>query len=153
MKNICFQMSRKAWLAFFMVLCLALPAVAQKITVTGTVTDPDGEPLIGATVKDKSNPAIGVATNIDGQYTIQIAADGTLEVSYVGYNVQEVPVEGRTVIDIQLAENSLMLQEVVAIGYGAVKKSDATGSVAIVKPDEIEAGIATSAQDLLVGST
>ena len=145
MKNIFFQMSRKDWLAFFMVLCLALPAVAQKITVTGTVTDPDGEPLIGATVKDKSNPAIGVATNIDGQYTIQIAADGTLEVSYVGYNVQEVPVEGRTVIDIQLAENSLMLQEVVAIGYGAVKKSDATGSVAIVKPDEIEAGIATSA--------
>ena len=153
MKNICFQMSRKAWLALVMVLCLALPAVAQKITVTGTVTDAEGEPLIGATVKDKANPAIGTATDIDGNFSIQIAPDGTLEVSYVGYNNMDVPVEGRTNINIVMAENSMMLQEVVAIGYGAVKKSDATGSVSIVKPDEIEAGIATSAQDLLVGST
>jgi len=146
-------MSRKAWLALTMVLCLALPALAQKITVTGTVTDSTGEPLIGASVKDKANPTNGTATDIDGNFSIQIAADGTLEVSYIGYNPQDVAVEGRTRINITLSENSTVLQEVVAIGYGAVKKSDATGSVAIVKPDEVEAGIATSAQDLLVGQT
>lgn len=153
MKNICFRMSRKAWLALTMVLCLALPALAQKITVTGTVTDSTGEPLIGASVKDKANPTIGTATDIDGNFSIQIASNGTLEVSYIGYNPQDVAVEGRTHIEIVLSENSTVLQEVVTIGYGAVKKSDATGSVAIVKPDEVEAGIATSAQDLLVGQT
>ncbi|MDE7236972.1 MAG: SusC/RagA family TonB-linked outer membrane protein [Paramuribaculum sp.] len=136
-----------------MVLCLALPALAQKITVTGTVTDSTGEPLIGASVKDKANPTIGTATDIDGNFSIQIASNGTLEVSYIGYNPQDVAVEGRTHIEIVLSENSTVLQEVVTIGYGAVKKSDATGSVAIVKPDEVEAGIATSAQDLLVGQT
>ena len=151
MKNVCFNLSRRAWLVLVMVLCLTLPALAQKITVTGTVTDPEGEPLIGASVV--SNGGTGAATDIDGNFRLEVAPDAILTVSYVGYNTQEIAVEGRTHIDIVMSENSMVLGEVVAIGYGAVKKSDATGSVALVKPDEIEAGIATSAQDLLVGAT
>ena len=152
MKNICFQMNRKAWLALVMVLCLSFPALAQKITVSGTVTDPTGEPLIGASVlvQGTSN---GVATDFDGNYSISVDANGTLSVSYVGYETQSIAVAGRTTVNVVLQENSVMLSEVVAIGYGAVKKSDATGSVAVIKPDEIEAGISTSAQDMLVGAS
>lgn len=151
MKNECIQLTRRGWLALTMVLCLAFPALAQTITVTGTVTDTEGEPLIGASIVAKQGE--GVSTDIDGNYRINVAPDGVLIVSYVGYKPQEIPVDGRTKIDIVMETNSVVLNEVVAIGYGAVRKSDATGSVSLVKPDEIEAGIATSAQDLLVGAT
>ena len=151
MKNICFQMNRKAWLSLVMVLCLSFPALAQKITVSGTVTDPTGEPLIGASVLAQGTSA-GVATDIDGNYRLDVDANGTIVVSYVGFDTQTISVDGRSTINVELKENSVELQEVVAIGYGVVKKSDATGSVTMVKPDEIEAGLATSAQDLLVGA-
>lgn len=152
MKSICYQVSRKAWLAAFFAVCVAFPALAQKITVTGTVVDPTGEPLIGASVLVQGE-SLGTATDIDGNYTISAPSDGTLTFSYVGYNTETVPVNGRTTIDVTLTENSVMLGEVVAIGYGVVKKSDATGSVAVIKPDDIDAGIATSTQDLLVGAS
>ena len=152
MKNICFQMTRKAWLAIALVLCLSFPALAQKTTVTGTVVDYEGEPAIGASViaEGTSN---GVATDFDGNFSIDVAPNAVLVVSYVGCETQRVPVDGRTHIDVTLKSNAVVLNEVVAIGYGTVKKSDATGSVAVVKPDEIEAGLATSAQDMLVGAT
>ena len=152
MKNICFQMNRKAWLALIMVLCLSFPALAQKITVTGTVMDPAGEPLTGASVVVKGT-TIGEQADLDGNFTLSVEPNATIVVSYVGYNTKEVPVDGQTKLSIVLEENSVLLGEVVAIGYGAVKKSDATGSVAVIKPDEIEAGISTSAQDMLVGAS
>ncbi|MBO5779832.1 MAG: TonB-dependent receptor [Muribaculaceae bacterium] len=144
-------MTRKAWLALSMVLCLTFPALAQKTTVTGTVVDPVGEPLIGASVIAEGTTS-GVATDFDGNFTIDVAPDATLVVSYVGYNTQRVLVEGRSHIDVTMSENAVLLNEVVAIGYGVVKKSDATGSVAVIKPDDIEAGISTSTQELLVGA-
>ncbi len=152
MKNICHQMTRKVWLAALLTLCFSFPALAQKITVSGTVIDPEGEPLIGASVLVKGE-TLGTATNIDGEYTISVPSDGILVFSYVGYDTQEISVNGQTTLNVSMKENSLMLDEVVAIGYGTVKKSDATGSVATVKPSEIEAGLATSAQDLLVGAS
>ena len=152
MKNICFQMSRKVWLAALLAVCFAFPALAQKITVTGTVIDPEGEPLIGASVLVQGE-SMGTATDIDGRYSISVPSDGTLVFSYVGYETQDVAVNGQTVIDVKMTENSLVLGEVVAIGYGVVKKSDATGSVAVIKPDDIEAGIATTASDMLVGAS
>ena len=145
-------MNRKAWLTLVMVLCLSFPALAQKITVSGTVTDPTGEPLFGASVHVQGT-GNGVATDFDGNYTIKVDANGTLEVSYVGFKTQSVAVNGQTTINVVLQEDSEVLGEVVVIGYGAVKKSDATGSVAVIKPDEIEAGISTSAQDMLVGAS
>ncbi|MCF0213180.1 MAG: carboxypeptidase-like regulatory domain-containing protein, partial [Muribaculaceae bacterium] len=141
-------MSRKAVLAVIAMLCLALPALAQKITVTGTVVDSTGEPLIGASVVEQGTTN-GTATDIDGNYTINVAGNATLVFSYVGCNTQEVAVNGRNRIDVTMEENSVMLKEVVAIGYGVVKKSDATGSVSVIRPDDVEAATAKSVQDLL----
>ncbi len=133
-------------------LLCAIGATAQSITVRGTVVDPSGEPLIGASILAEGT-SVGTATDIGGNYAINVNPDATLVFSYVGYDPQSVAVKGRTTIDVTMKENSVMLNEVVAIGYGVVKKSDATGSVAVVKPDEIEAGLATSVQDMLVGQT
>lgn len=133
-------------------LLCALGASAQSITVSGVVSDPDNEPLIGASILVEGTTT-GTATNIDGEYTINCAPNATLVVSYVGYDTKRVAVNDRTIINIQLESGAIALNEVVAIGYGAVKKSDATGSVAVIKPDEIEAGIAVSTQDLLVGAS
>ncbi len=152
MKNICFQMNRKTWLTLLLAFCLSLPALAQKIAVQGTVVDAAGEPLIGASVMPQGT-TYGTATDFDGKFRIEVAPNATLVVSYVGYTTQNVPVDGRTQIKIELKDSSINLDEVVAIGYGVVKKSDATGSVSMVKPSEVQAGLATSAQDLLVGQT
>ena len=151
MKNICFQMmNRKTLLVMLLSLCMSLPALAQKITVQGTVVDETGETLIGASVMVKGS-AVGVATDFEGTFRVEVAPDATLVVSYVGYNPKEVKVDGRTTIKVELEPNSAVLDEVVAIGYGTVKKEDATGSVSTIKPGEIQAGLATSVQDLLVG--
>lgn len=152
MKNICFQMSRKAWITMIMVMIASFPALAQKITVSGTVTDEFGDPLLGASVLVQG-ASTGVATDFDGNYTVEVDKSGALVFSYVGCITQTVPVNGQTTINVTLKENSTVLDAVVAIGYGTVKKEDATGSVAVIKPDEIEAGIATSAQDMLVGAS
>ncbi|MCM1336486.1 MAG: TonB-dependent receptor [Candidatus Amulumruptor caecigallinarius] len=133
-------------------LLCTLAVNAQNITVSGTVTDASGEPLIGASVMVKGT-SNGTATDIDGNYKLTAPANGTLAFSYVGYNNQEVAINGQTTINVTLDENTVVLGEVVAIGYGVVKKSDATGSVAMVKPDDVDAGMATSAQDLLVGAS
>lgn len=151
MKHLQTGIARKFF--FLMVgLLFSVGLNAQTITVSGVVSDPSGEPLIGASILAQGT-TVGTSTNIDGEYTINVAPDATLVVSYVGYVTQNVPVDGRTSINVTMQENSVMLNEVVAIGYGTVKKSDATGSVAVIKPDEIEAGLATSVQDMLVGQT
>ncbi|MDE6282753.1 MAG: TonB-dependent receptor [Muribaculaceae bacterium] len=142
----------KKFLFLMVGLLMAVGVNAQSITVSGTVTDPTGEPLIGASVLAEGTTN-GASTDIDGNYTIKVAPNAVLVVSYVGYDTKRVPVEGRTTVNVEMSENAVMLNEVVAIGYGTVRKQDATGSVAIVKPDEIEAGLATSVQDMLVGQT
>ena len=153
MKNSFFKMmNRKTMLVMLLSLCMSLPALAQKITVQGTVYDETGETLIGASVLVKGTTS-GVATDFDGNFSVQAEPNAILVVSYVGYIAQEVPVDGKTQLKITLKPNSAVLEEVVAIGYGTVKKNDATGSVSTIKPSEIQAGLATSVQDLLVGQT
>ena len=152
MKDLCFHLNRKVWTVLVMTLLMAFPALAQKITVQGTVMDEMGEPLIGATVMEKGTTN-GTSADFDGNFTLSVNPNATLVVSYVGYDPMDVPVDGRTHINVVMKENAEMLSEVMVIGYGSVKKADATGSVAVVRPDEIEAGISTSAQDLLVGAS
>lgn len=152
MKNFCFHLNRKPWLVAVMLLVATLPALAQKITVHGNVSDVLGEPLIGATVMEKGT-STGTATDIDGNFQISVDPKAVLLVSYIGYEPQEIAVNGQTQLKIVMKENATMLQETVVIGYGSVKKSDATGSVAMVIPDEVDANIATSAQDLLTGAS
>ncbi len=113
MKNICFQMSRKAWLVTLMVVCFTFPALAQKITVSGTVSDPTGEPLIGASVVVQGE-TMGVATDFDGNYTISAPSDGVLVFSYVGYDTKEEPVNGRQTINVTMTENSVIVTLMVA---------------------------------------
>lgn len=154
MKNICFQMNRKAWLAIAMALFMFFPALAQKVTVTGTVYDPDEEPAIGASVTVQGQPGVGAATDIDGNFTISVpSTHATLVVTYVGAQTQTIPLNGNSHVEVHLKGDSQVLNELVVIGYGTVKKEDATGSVAVIKPDEIEAGLATSVQNMLVGQT
>lgn len=152
MKNVCFHLNRKLWLTLALVMSVMLPALAQKITVHGTVVDEMGEALIGASVMEQGTTN-GTATDIDGKFVLNVNPNATLTFSYVGYDPQEVAVNGRTDFNIVMKENATMLAETVVIGYGTVKKSDATGSVAVVTPDEIDANISTSAQDLLTGAS
>lgn len=107
------------------------PALAQQLKVTGTVTDHEGEPLIGASVVALGQKT-GAVTDIDGNYEISIDAKGKLQVSYVGCETQDVDVQGRTKIDIVLQPNKSVLDEVVVIGYGTMDKKELTSAIAHV---------------------
>lgn len=135
-------------LLLFAALFASISAYAQ--TVTGTVTSAaDNEPLIGATVVVKGT-AKGVSTDIDGNYAIQAEVGQTLVVSYVGMNTTEQKITSN-VMNIALSENSNVLDEVVVVGYGAVKKSDLTSSISTVKGDEITEMTTGNAMDALQG--
>ena len=121
----------------------ATPAMAeqapqQNIKVSGQVVDPDGEPLIGATVRVKGAEN-GTMTDLDGNFQLDVPGNGTLVVSYVGYQDKEVAVGGRAALgQITLSSDENMLEQVVVVGYGTQKKADLTGSVAIVNAEEMK---------------
>ena len=109
----------------------------QQKEITGKVTDSSGDPLPGATVMVKGT-TIGTVTDVDGNFTLQIPSDvKTLQVSFVGMKTQEIPISGRSYFNVTLEEEAIGLEEVVAIGYGTVKKRDLTGAVQSIKSDEI----------------
>ena len=135
-------------LTLVMGLFLSLGAYAQ-ITVNGVVKDATGEPVIGATVRVVGTQ-MGTATDIDGLFTLDGVPQGAkLLISSVGYEDHEVTASGDMVIT--LAESTQMLENLVVIGYGVVKKNDLTGSVAALKPDAKNKGVVVSAQDMLGG--
>lgn len=137
--------------AVFLLMLAALPSLAQ-VQVSGLVLDQDREPVIGATVKVKGT-STGTATDIDGRFTLQApSANSTLSISYVGYLPMEIAANSPDLEKgVVLKENAEVLDEVVVIGYGRVKKSDATGSVIAVKPDDFNKGNRTSVQEAMVG--
>lgn len=135
--------------------CFALFSIcayAQNITVKGVVTSgSDGEPLIGATIQVKGS-STGTITGLDGDYQLtNVPSDAVLVFSSIGFTSQEIDVKGKTVINVVLKESSELLDEVVVIGYGAVKKSDLTSSIATVKGDEITETVTGNAMDALQG--
>ncbi len=112
-----------------LMLLIGIPYMrAELASVTGTVTDIAGEPLIGVTVTVPGT-ATGVSTDIDGKYTIRVDSKGKLRFSYVGYQTVEEAVEGRSVIDIKMKEDSEVLNEVVVIGYGTMDKKELTSAI------------------------
>ena len=117
-------------------LVTALSLSAQTRQVSGLVTDGDGMPLIGVTVIE-SGTTNGVATGIDGRYTIRVAEEASLLFSSVGYTSQTVPVGMRSEIDVRLTEDATMMNEVVVIGYGVQKRSTMTASIASVSAKDI----------------
>lgn len=113
-------------------------AFAQMQTVKGKITDSQtGESLVGVNVVEKGTTN-GTVTNVDGNYTINIAPNAVLNVSFIGYHMQEIQVAGKTTIDVVMLQETTELDEVVAIGYGVVKKRDLTGSVSTVKSKDIQ---------------
>jgi len=120
------------------------------ISVRGTVTDIAGEPLIGVNILLQGT-STGTVTDYDGNFTLQAPANGVLEISYIGYKPQSIPINNRTNIRIVMAEDTELLEELVVIGYGTVRKDDATGSVTAVDATKLNRGLATSPSDLLAG--
>ena len=120
-----------ALLLLTMLFFSVLEGRAQQMSVSGTVTDPAGEPLIGAGVTVKGQKT-GAATDIDGNFSLMADANSTLQVSYVGFMTQEVPVDGRSHITIVLEENNEILDEVVVIGYGTMDKKELTSAISHV---------------------
>jgi TonB-dependent starch-binding outer membrane protein SusC len=126
---------------------------AQKIKVTGKITDvADGSALIGVTIQEKGTN-IGTNTDAAGNYVINVDPTATLVITYVGYIPQEIAVNNRNLINVSMAIGETKLQDVVVIGYGTVRKSDATGSVVAVSSKDFNKGAITSPQDLLVGKS
>lgn len=123
-------------------LLVSIITFAQGVTVKGTVLDENKEALIGATIQVKGENN-GVAADLDGNFTLKVKKNATLVVSYIGYLTQEVRLQGKTQITVQLTPDSKTLDEVIVVGYGTMKKSDLTGSVASVASKDIE-GFQTS---------
>lgn len=132
-------MKYKSILLSIPLLLFSVALFAQNnITVSGTVTDNLGTPLPGASIILKSTTT-GTQTDFDGNYTLSnLPGDGTLIFSYIGFSSQEVPINGRTIINISLQEDTQVLDEVVIVGYGTQKKSDLTSSIVSMDTENLE---------------
>ena len=129
-------------------ILLTVNAFAQSITVKGNVTDNTGMSVIGANVLVKGTTN-GTITDIDGNFTLQAQKGDIITVSFIGYTTQEQP--AAELMKFVLSDDTELLEEVVVIGYGSVKKSDLSGSVVAVKAEEINRGAVTSPQELMQG--
>lgn len=127
-------------------------APAQAGKVKGQIVDINGEPVIGATVKEKGVPTNGTITDSDGKFTINVSKDAILEVSYIGYESQEVKAITNKTLTITLKENSEILDEVVVVGYGTQKKANLTGAVESVELSKAKGRAYTNASAMLQGN-
>lgn len=138
----------KAMLTLLVGLFLSIGAFAQQIAVKGHVKDTTGEPVIGANVLVKGTTN-GTITDFDGNFMLNVPKDAILSVSFVGYKSAEV--KAAPTVMVTLEDDSQVLDAVVVIGYGSVKKNDMTGSVTAIKPDKLNKGLITNAQDMMTG--
>lgn len=131
----------KKLLSVLFLLSFALAAVyAQNIQVKGTVISAtDNEPLPGVNVSVKGNTTIGTITDFDGNFILSVPSDATLQVSFIGFKTEEIPVAGKPEIRVVLKEDTETLEEVVVVGYGVQKKSVVTASIAKVSSDDLAA--------------
>jgi len=149
---------KKNLLSFRILLLLvswvfAFQAYAQEIQVTGKVSDAkDGNSLPGATVQVKGT-TLGTLTDLDGKYSIKVKSGAVLTFSFIGYNAQEVTITNQRSVNVSLQQSSTTLEQIVVIGYGQVKKSDATGSINVLGSKDFNRGAITTPQDLLVGKS
>ncbi|MGB3798864.1 MAG: TonB-dependent receptor [Lewinella sp.] len=136
----------------FLVATLSLfsTSLMAQQQITGQITDTEGEALIGVTIMVKGT-GTGSVTDFEGNYEISAATSDTLVFSYTGYGATEVPVGDQTVIDLELDSEASLLDEVVVVGYGSVKRSDLTGSVASLSGEEIKRTPYTSAAEAITG--
>ncbi len=128
---------RKFVLLFMAVLSVGVLAFAQSRQVSGTVTDSAGKPIAGATVLVEGTTT-GTTTNAAGKFSVSAPSNGVLAVSFIGYQSQKVNIAGKTLVNVTLAEGSQAVDEVIVVAYGTAKKESFTGSVAVVKNDELK---------------
>lgn len=134
-----------------LVAMVSLSVSAQNFSVKGVVKDKNGETIIGASVIEKGNSTNGTITDIDGNYSLVVSQNSTIVFSYVGMKTLEEEVNGRSRIDVVMTDDTQALEEVVVIGYGAVKRKDLTGSVATVNSEALTAVPVASATEALTG--
>jgi TonB-linked SusC/RagA family outer membrane protein len=143
---------KRTMLALFFFLSVSFVALSQEIRVTGTVTDTNGDPLPGVNIVVQGTTT-GTITNVDGNYSIEVPGDATLEFNFIGFESQIVPVDNRQTIDVVMQEELLSLDEVVVVGYGVQRKSDVTGSITSVKAEELRDVASSSISKSLQGKT
>ena len=129
---------------------ISIVEIASFKTVTGKVTDLDGVPLPGASVLEKGT-LNGTTTDFDGDFTIDVADDAILEISYIGYTTQEISVQGLSTLSVQLVQDATQLDDVVVVGYGVQRKSDVTGAIGSVKSENFNKGVVANPGQLLQG--
>jgi len=140
-------------LLLFVALTFAFQAFAQEIQVSGKVSDAkDGSSLPGATVQVKGTTT-GMLTDLDGNYSLKVKPGSVLSFTFIGYDPQEITITNQRNVNVALQQTSTTLEQVVVIGYGQVKKSDATGSISVTGSKDFNRGAITSPQDLLVGKS
>src|SRR5690554_1973312 len=130
-----FTRGRLLLLTLCSLFTLVLPAQERK-TITGTITDTSGETIIGASAFVKGT-TLGTVSDIDGHFMLEVADDAVLTISYIGYLTQEISLEGRSTLQIVLQEDTQLLDEVVVVGYGVMRKMDLTGAVASVSGETL----------------
>ena len=143
-------------LSLLLCFCFFIPAMnvsasslqAAKFKVSGIVKDATGEPVIGASVVEKGVPSNGCITDIDGNFSLKVKQNATLVISFVGYKTVEIPLKGQRTVKVTLQEDTEMLDEVVVVGYGTMRKKDLTGSVVQINPSKIADSNPASVQDV-----
>lgn len=150
------QLSNKVCKSFilFLLLCLSSFSMHAQIKITGTVYDNSGETLPGVTIQTKNGEKIiGTTTDFDGKYSLQVEKGAKIEFSYIGYASQTVIANKSEVINITLQQENELLEEVVVIGYGSVKKKDLLGSISTVKEGDLAARTSGNVVEAMRGLT
>ena len=142
-------MKKSSILMMLMALFMSITSFAQGIK--GTVIDENGEPVIGATVAEKSNQKNATITDFDGNFTVNVNAGKIIQITYIGYETQEAAAKNG--MTIKLRPDNKVLDEVVVVGYGVQKKSSVTGAISQVKPEDMENRTIANAQQALQGKT
>ncbi|MDR0824451.1 MAG: TonB-dependent receptor [Prevotella sp.] len=140
----------KSFRLLFLFLLIPVFAFSQSISIQGVVKDATGETLIGVAVTEIGTQN-GALTDIDGKFALKVSPNGKIKVSLVGYHPQEISVNGQTNFNIVMEEDTKLLEEVVVVGYGTMKRSDLTGAVTSVTSDAISRSVPTSIDQVLQG--
>ena len=144
-------MVRKIVLSFIAAMGIFALANAQQRQVSGTVTGHDGSPVAGATIL-VDGTTVGTTTGADGSFAITAPVNGTLTVSFVGYQTVKVPIAGKTRLDVTLQEDTQVIDDVTIVAYGAKRKQDLVGSVSKVSSAILENSQASSVTKALEGA-
>ncbi|MDR0543251.1 MAG: TonB-dependent receptor [Dysgonamonadaceae bacterium] len=140
----------KQFILILLLVMANIPVFAQNKTISGTVKDAKGEVVIGAVVKEK-NTENGTVSDLDGNFTLSISPKAILQISYVGYAAQEIPVENQIHILVTLAEDTKALEEVVVVGYGQQKKESVIGAISQISSAELLKSPAANISQALAG--